>query len=198
MEETTNFVWKGQKANEGAQSSNDFCKQVIKDKNYPQNTKIQVIPEGSETTLFKQFFFNWLDKDETTGQVRHTPSVTLPRWFRFPLTPPNSTTTSHGCPAWHGGRWLRKVQIWRVEGGAKVPVDPSTYGQFFGGDCYRCCTLQSGGREKHIIYTGKGGSALRMTWCFSLSPSTWTIHGWSSSQVRCHSGPRTPSSCGVV
>lgn len=69
----------------------------IKEKNYPQNTQvmiccywipehsylyfyfyvidacfgfhsqIQVIPAGAETTLFKQFFFNWLDKDETTG-----------------------------------------------------------------------------------------------------------------------------------
>lgn len=25
------------------------------------------MPAGGETTLFKQFFFNWLDKDETTG-----------------------------------------------------------------------------------------------------------------------------------
>lgn len=25
------------------------------------------MPSGGETTLFKQFFFNWLDKDETTG-----------------------------------------------------------------------------------------------------------------------------------
>lgn len=25
------------------------------------------MPAGSETTLFKQFFYNWLDKDETTG-----------------------------------------------------------------------------------------------------------------------------------
>ncbi len=25
------------------------------------------MPAGSESTLFKQFFFNWLDKDETTG-----------------------------------------------------------------------------------------------------------------------------------
>lgn len=25
------------------------------------------MPAGGETTVFKQFFFNWLDKDETTG-----------------------------------------------------------------------------------------------------------------------------------
>lgn len=27
------------------------------------------MPSGGETTLFKQFFFNWLDKDETTGRT---------------------------------------------------------------------------------------------------------------------------------
>lgn len=30
-------------------------------------TQIQVLPAGSEPTLFKQFFIDWRDKDETTG-----------------------------------------------------------------------------------------------------------------------------------
>lgn len=29
--------------------------------------QIQVLPAGGETTLFKQFFSDWRDKDETTG-----------------------------------------------------------------------------------------------------------------------------------
>lgn len=29
--------------------------------------QVVIMPSGGETTLFKQFFFNWLDKDETTG-----------------------------------------------------------------------------------------------------------------------------------
>lgn len=29
--------------------------------------QVEVLPEGGETSLFKQFFHNWLDKDETTG-----------------------------------------------------------------------------------------------------------------------------------
>lgn len=29
--------------------------------------QIQVLPAGAETTLFKQFFGDWKDKDETTG-----------------------------------------------------------------------------------------------------------------------------------
>lgn len=45
-------------------------------------------------------------------------------------------------------------QIWRVEGNGKVAVDPSTYGQFYGGDCYLLLySYDAGGPEKHIIYT---------------------------------------------
>lgn len=41
------------------------------------------MPAGGETTLFKQFFFNWLDKDETTapsdpfviGKIAKVPQV---------------------------------------------------------------------------------------------------------------------------
>lgn len=29
--------------------------------------QIQVLPAGGETTLFKQFFSDWKDKDQTTG-----------------------------------------------------------------------------------------------------------------------------------
>uniref|UniRef100_A0A8C2HA42 Gelsolin-like n=1 Tax=Cyprinus carpio TaxID=7962 RepID=A0A8C2HA42_CYPCA len=52
---------------------------------------------------------------------------------------------------------LRPRQIWRVEGGDKVPVDPSSYGQFYGGDCYLILyTYRQGSREQHIIYTWQG------------------------------------------
>lgn len=45
-------------------------------------------------------------------------------------------------------------QIWRVEDGDKVAVDPSSYGQFYGGDCYLVLySYRLGGREQHIIYT---------------------------------------------
>lgn len=29
--------------------------------------QVEILPAGGETSLFKQFFDNWLDKDETTG-----------------------------------------------------------------------------------------------------------------------------------
>lgn len=42
------------------------------------------------------------------------------------------------------------LQIWRVESSGRVPVDPKTYGQFYGGDCY--IILYTYGR-RHVIYT---------------------------------------------
>lgn len=32
--------------------------------------QIQVLPAGGETTLFKQFFSNWKDKNQTTGPTK--------------------------------------------------------------------------------------------------------------------------------
>lgn len=44
-------------------------------------------------------------------------------------------------------------QIWRIEGADKVAVDPSAYGQFYGGDSYIILYNYShGGRQGHIIY----------------------------------------------
>lgn len=45
------------------------------------------------------------------------------------------------------------LQIWRIEGSDKVPVDPSMYGQFYGGDSYIILyNYRHGGRQGHIIY----------------------------------------------
>ena len=43
--------------------------------------------------------------------------------------------------------------IWRIEGSDKVPVDPATYGQFYGGDSYIILyNYRHGGRQGQIIY----------------------------------------------
>lgn len=48
-------------------------------------------------------------------------------------------------------------QIWRIEGSEKVPVDPATYGQFYGGDSYIILyDYQHGGKRGQIIYTWYG------------------------------------------
>ncbi|KAF3691314.1 Gelsolin Actin-depolymerizing factor [Channa argus] len=153
------FVWKGPDANaEERKAAFSAANKFIQDKNYPKNTQVQVMPAGGETTLFKQFFFNWLDKDETTGPSK---PFTVGRIAKVKQIPFDSSAlhSNTAMAAQHGmvDDGSGKVQIWRVEKGDKVPVDPSTYGQFFGGDCYLVLySYKAGGKEKHIIYTWQG------------------------------------------
>lgn len=41
--------------------------EFIKKMGYPKHTQVQILPEMGETPLFKQFFKNWRDKEQTVG-----------------------------------------------------------------------------------------------------------------------------------
>ncbi len=43
------------------------AEEFIKKMGYPKHTQVQILPEMGETPLFKQFFKNWRDKDQTVG-----------------------------------------------------------------------------------------------------------------------------------
>uniref|UniRef100_A0A4W4DXR2 Gelsolin-like domain-containing protein n=1 Tax=Electrophorus electricus TaxID=8005 RepID=A0A4W4DXR2_ELEEL len=153
------FVWKGPSAN-GAErkAAMKAAEQFIHEKNYPKNTQIQVVPGGGETTLFKQFFSNWRDKDQSTGPGK---AYVIGRIARVEQIPFDASTlhSNRAMAAQHAmvDNGSGKVQVWRVEGGDKVPVDPSTYGHFYGGDCYLVLySYHQGGKEHHIIYTWQG------------------------------------------
>ncbi|XP_030630335.1 scinderin like b [Chanos chanos] len=153
------FVWKGPNANKAERkAAMKAAEQFIKEKNYSNKTQIQVLPAGAETTLFKQFFSDWKDKDQTTGPTK---PYTIGRIAHVEQVPFDASTlhSNSTMAAQHNmvDDGSGKVQIWRVEGGDKVPVDPSTYGNFYGGDCYLILYSYSrGAREQHIIYTWQG------------------------------------------
>uniref|UniRef100_A0A673XEG1 Macrophage-capping protein n=1 Tax=Salmo trutta TaxID=8032 RepID=A0A673XEG1_SALTR len=132
------FVWKGPSAStDERKAAMNAAEQFIRENNYPKQTQIQVLPCGGETTLFKQFFCNWKDKDQTTGPGQ---AYSVGRIARVEQVPFDSSAlhTNKTMVAQHGmvDDGSGKVQVWRVENGAQVPVDPSSYGQFYGGDCY--------------------------------------------------------------
>ncbi|CAN9503206.1 unnamed protein product [Ophioblennius macclurei] len=157
--DNTIFVWKGPKANPSERkAAMSAGQQFIKQKEYSVKTQIQVLPAGGETTLFKQFFADWKDKDQTTGPSK---AYTIGRIAKVEQVPFDASTlhSNKVMAAQHGmvddGRG--KVQIFRVEDGARVPVDPSNYGHFYGGDCYIILySYNTGGRERHLIYTWQG------------------------------------------
>uniref|UniRef100_A0A8C2AQ21 Scinderin like b n=1 Tax=Cyprinus carpio TaxID=7962 RepID=A0A8C2AQ21_CYPCA len=151
------FVWKGPNANTSERKvAMKTAEQFIKEKNY--SSKTQVLPAGGETTLFKQFFSNWKDKDQTTGPTKAYTIGKIAHVEQIPFDA-SSLHNNKAMAAQHNmvDDGSGKVQIWRVEGGERVPVDPSTYGQFFGGDCYLILySYKQGSREQHIIYTWQG------------------------------------------
>uniref|UniRef100_A0A8C8GHB1 Gelsolin-like domain-containing protein n=1 Tax=Oncorhynchus tshawytscha TaxID=74940 RepID=A0A8C8GHB1_ONCTS len=153
------FVWKGGLANAAERkAAMSAAQQFIKEKGYSDKTQIQVLPAGGETTLFKQFFSDWKDKDQTTGPSK---AYTIGRIAKVEQVPFDASTlhSNNNMAAQHNmvDDGKGKVQIWRVEDGDKVAVDPSSYGQFYGGDCYLILySYRLGGREQHIIYTWQG------------------------------------------
>uniref|UniRef100_A0A8C6TZM6 Scinderin like b n=1 Tax=Neogobius melanostomus TaxID=47308 RepID=A0A8C6TZM6_9GOBI len=153
------FVWKGPKANMSERKTAMSSGQTfIRDKGYSTKTQVQVLPGGAETTLFKQFFGDWKDKDQTTGPSK---AFTIGRIAKIKPEPFDASTlhSNKAMAAQHGvvDDGKGKVQIWRVEDGARVPVDQATYGHFYGGDCYLVLySYKPSGREQHIIYTWQG------------------------------------------
>uniref|UniRef100_A0A7N8Y665 Scinderin like b n=1 Tax=Mastacembelus armatus TaxID=205130 RepID=A0A7N8Y665_9TELE len=189
------FVWKGPKANtEERKAAMSAGQQFIKDKGY--SNKTQVIPAGAETTLFKQFFSDWKDKDETTGPSK---PFTIGRIAKVKQVPFDASTlhTNKVMAAQHGmvDDGKGKVQIWRVENGDKMPIDPSSYGHFYGGDCYLILySYGHGGPEKHIIYTWQGLKCTQdeLTASAFLTVQLDDSMGGSPVQVRVTQGQEPP------
>ncbi|XP_060613352.2 gelsolin isoform X1 [Anolis sagrei] len=158
------FVWKGKNANaDERKAALKTASEFITKMNYPRHTQVQVLPEHGETPLFKQFFKNWRDRDQTEGMGVGYISGSVAKIEAVPF----DAATLHVTPtmaAQHGMEddGTGNKQIWRVEGSAKVPVDPSTYGQFYGGDSYIILyDYRHGNRQGKIIYTWQGADSSR-------------------------------------
>ncbi|XP_017549431.1 adseverin [Pygocentrus nattereri] len=156
------YVWKGRNANpnerkEAMKTAEGFIQQM----GYPANTQIQVLPEGGETPIFKQFFKDWKEKNQSEGlgRVYVTERIAKIQQVEFDAS---KLHESQQMAAQYNmvDDGTGETQIWRVETGSKgeskVPTDPKTYGQFYGGDCYIILYTYKRGQ---IIYTWQGSSS---------------------------------------
>ncbi|XP_078497992.1 gelsolin isoform X2 [Lissotriton helveticus] len=158
------FVWKGKNANlEERKAALKTATEFISKMGYPKHTQVQVLPEMGETPLFKQFFKNWRDKDQTEGLGLAYVSHNVAKIENVPFDV-STLHESTAMAAQHGmvDDGTGKKQIWRIEGSEKAPVDPSLYGQFYGGDSYIILYDYSHGAKRgQIIYTWQGASSTR-------------------------------------
>lgn len=156
------FVWKGKNANaEERKAALKTASEFITKMGYPRHTQIQVLPESGETPLFKQFFKNWRDRDQTEGLGVAYVSSHVAKIENVPFDAA-TLHTSRTMAAQHGMEddGSGNKQIWRIEGSAKVPVSPSHYGQFYGGDSYIILyDYRHGNKQGKIIYTWQGADS---------------------------------------
>ncbi|GAB1297404.1 Scinderin [Apodemus speciosus] len=154
------FVWKGKNANpQERKTAMKTAEEFLQKMNYSTNTQIQVLPEGGETPIFKQFFKDWKDKDQSDGfgKVYITEKVAQIKQIPFDAS---KLHTSPQMAAQHNmvDNGSGEVEIWRVEHSGRVQIDPSSYGEFYGGDCYIILYTYPRGQ---IIYTWQGANATR-------------------------------------
>ncbi|XP_062342788.1 adseverin [Osmerus eperlanus] len=152
------FVWKGRNANpnerkEAMKTAEGFIKQM----GYPPNTQIQVLPEGGETPIFKQFFLGWKDRNQSEGfgKVYVTERIARIQQVKFDASKLHESqlmAAQYNMVDDGSG----DTQIWRVESSGRVPVEPKTYGQFYGGDSYIILYTYKRGQ---VIYTWQGASS---------------------------------------
>lgn len=69
--------------------------EFIKKMGYPKYTQVQILPEMGETPLFKQFFKNWRDLDQTEGLGVAYVSNSIAKIEKVPF----DASTLHDSPA---------------------------------------------------------------------------------------------------
>ncbi|XP_037536723.1 gelsolin [Nematolebias whitei] len=156
------FIWKGKDANNDERSAVlQSAEKFIQQMNYSPYTKVQVLPEHGETPLFKQFFKNWKNPEDTAGLGTAYVPNKVARIKKVPFDV-SKLHKSDSMAAQYGmvDRGDGKKQIWRIEGSDKVLVDVALYGQFYGGDSYIILyQYQHNNRQGHIIYIWQGAES---------------------------------------
>lgn len=162
-------VWKGkgatQQERKGAMKS---AQEFIRAKGNKENVPISAVSENSEPATFKLLFKDWRDKSTTTSLMKNYSNIAEPKAKpKFDATSLHKANTSDletdpsvAAKSGLADDGTGKVEIWRIEDFAMVPVEKSMYGQFFGGDSYILLysyTVRS--KEKHIIYFWLGNKS---------------------------------------
>uniref|UniRef100_A0A669CQL8 Gelsolin n=1 Tax=Oreochromis niloticus TaxID=8128 RepID=A0A669CQL8_ORENI len=164
------FLWKGKDANmDERKAAMKAADEFIKKMGYPKHTQVQILPEMGETPLFKQFFKDWRDKDQTVGLGVAYIANSIAKIEKVPFDAATLHESS-AMAAQHGmvddGSGEKQVGVchstcdYVSDLGSRFPVDPSTYGQFYGGDSYIILYNYShGGRQGHVIYMWQGADS---------------------------------------
>lgn len=157
------FAWIGKEATKEEKAKvMEVSEKFLAKEGLPKWTPVRRIVQGTETTMFKQFFQVWKEPSDTpyiVGLGRIYPEEQVAEWDVADLHTENRIrllTRAGGraigfCPDDGTGQ----KEIFRIENFELVPVDPELYGKLFGGDSYVIKYTYNDpktGNEAYIIY----------------------------------------------
>uniref|UniRef100_A0AAQ5YIR8 Gelsolin-like domain-containing protein n=1 Tax=Amphiprion ocellaris TaxID=80972 RepID=A0AAQ5YIR8_AMPOC len=156
------MVWKGKHASqEERREALNRAVGYIKAKNYPPSTSVEVMSEGGESAMFKHLFKSWREKGQTQGlgATYSVGKIAKVEQVKF------NVMELHARPDLAAQQRMvddasGDIKVWRIENLELAEVDPSTYGQFYGGDCYLVLySYQRSHQLQHILYMWQGRHA---------------------------------------
>ncbi|KTG43835.1 hypothetical protein cypCar_00027234 [Cyprinus carpio] len=174
------MVWKGKAASDEERSS-ALSRAVgfIKAKNYPSNTKVEVMSEGGESAMFKHLFKSWKEKGQTQGLAK----VDQVKFDVMELHAQPKLAAQERMVDDASGH----IQVWRIENLELKEVNPSTFGQFYGGDCYLVLyTYNRANKQQYILYMWQGRHATQdeVTACAYQAVNLDNKYNGAPTQVR--------------
>ncbi|XP_035268680.1 advillin [Anguilla anguilla] len=155
-------VWKGKGASSEERSAAlGRAVGFIKAKNYPSSTNVEVMAEGGESAMFKHLFKSWKDKNQSQGlgrtySVGKIANVSQEKFDVMELHARPELAAQQRMVDDASG----EVQVWRIENLELQELHPSSYGQFYGGDCYLILyTYKRTNQLQYILYMWLGRHA---------------------------------------
>ncbi|XP_059390520.1 advillin-like isoform X2 [Carassius carassius] len=183
------MVWKGKGASdEERRSALSRAVGFIKAKNYPSNTKVEVMSEGGESAVFKHLFKSWKEKGQTQGlgKTHSVGKIAKVDQVKFDVmelhAQPKLAAQERMVDDGSG-----HIQVWRIENLELKEVNPSTFGQFYGGDCYLVLyTYNRANKPQYILYMWQGRHATQdeVTACAYQAVNLDNKYNGAPTQVR--------------
>jgi len=157
------YVWKGKdSSSEERKQALDYAMKYIEENDLPHHTQLDVMTEFGETAMFKQFFSDWRDKDDTEGlgEENSFGSIAKVEHVEFDASTmhdsPNKAA-EFGMPDDGTG----EKKIYRIVDSEREELEEDQWGLFYSSECYLISyTYETPkGKPESYIYYWLGNSA---------------------------------------
>ncbi|GKU89863.1 hypothetical protein SLEP1_g3942 [Rubroshorea leprosula] len=148
------FVWVGRGTQvDERKAASQAAEEFVTSQNRPKSTHITRVIQGYETYAFKSNFDSWPAGSLTPGaeEGRGKVAALLKQQGVGIKGMTKSTPVNEEVPPLLEGGG--KIEVWRIDDGAKIPLPKEDIGEFYSGDCYIVLyTYHSGDRkEDHFL-----------------------------------------------